>query len=167
MISLRRLQEFTHWNENFGFEEAAVTNFRDKAAANGYGIWPNNYDRGGQTRCSRSSRAEVAQGRFRDLDCGRWRCPIAEGSHRKPSLIILDLMLSRMPGLEICKILKSNSVPRQISILMLAAKAEKINQVVGLFSLGKSVSHATRLLLCFQDARTNWWANATAQLPSY
>ena len=51
---------------------------------------------------------------------------------KKPALIILDLMLPKMPGLEICKILKSDSAKRQIAIMMLTAKAEEIDRIVGL-----------------------------------
>src|SRR5881409_2621672 len=50
----------------------------------------------------------------------------------KPALVILDLMLPRMPGLEICKILKSDPATRQIPIMMLTAKAEEIDRIVGL-----------------------------------
>src|SRR6266513_5351936 len=50
----------------------------------------------------------------------------------KPAFVILDLMLPRMPGLEICKILKSDPATRQIPILMLTAKAEEIDRIVGL-----------------------------------
>src|SRR5207302_7673585 len=50
----------------------------------------------------------------------------------KPAFIILDLMLPRMPGLEVCKILKSDPASRQIPILMLTAKAEEIDRIVGL-----------------------------------
>jgi len=50
----------------------------------------------------------------------------------KPALIILDLMLPKMPGLEICKILKSDSTTRHIPIMMLTAKAEEIDRIVGL-----------------------------------
>ena len=51
---------------------------------------------------------------------------------KKPALIVLDLMLPKMPGLEICKILKSDSATRQIAIMMLTAKAEEIDRIVGL-----------------------------------
>jgi len=50
----------------------------------------------------------------------------------KPDLIILDLMLPKMPGLEVCKILKSEAATRHIPILMLTARAEEIDRVVGL-----------------------------------
>ena len=50
----------------------------------------------------------------------------------KPDLIILDLMLPKMPGLELCKILKSEAATRYIPILMLTARAEEIDRVVGL-----------------------------------
>lgn len=50
----------------------------------------------------------------------------------KPALVILDLMLPKMPGLEVCKILKSDPATRHIPILMLTAKAEEIDRIVGL-----------------------------------
>ena len=49
-----------------------------------------------------------------------------------PALVILDLMLPRMPGLEVCKILKSDSLTRHIPVLMLTAKAEEVDRIVGL-----------------------------------
>src|SRR5262249_51641700 len=51
---------------------------------------------------------------------------------KKPGLIVLDLMLPRMPGLEICKVLKSDPATHQIPIMMLTAKAEEIDRIVGL-----------------------------------
>src|SRR5215831_6231031 len=49
-----------------------------------------------------------------------------------PALIILDLMLPRMPGLEVCKVLKTDSTTRTTPIIMLTAKAEEIDRIVGL-----------------------------------
>jgi len=49
-----------------------------------------------------------------------------------PALIILDLMLPEMPGLEVCKILKTDSATRAIPVLMLTAKAEEVDRIVGL-----------------------------------
>ena len=47
-------------------------------------------------------------------------------------LIVLDLMLPKMSGLEVCKILKSEPATRHIPILMLTARAEEIDRIVGL-----------------------------------
>src|SRR5256886_6126434 len=49
-----------------------------------------------------------------------------------PALIILDLMLPKMPGLEICKVLKTGAATGHIPVLMLTAKAEEIDRIVGL-----------------------------------
>jgi DNA-binding response OmpR family regulator len=48
------------------------------------------------------------------------------------ALIILDLMLPKMPGLEVCKVLKTDAATRQIPIIMLTAKAEEVDRIVGL-----------------------------------
>ena len=49
-----------------------------------------------------------------------------------PALVILDLMLPKMPGLEVCKVLKNDGATRHIPIIMLTAKAEEIDRIVGL-----------------------------------
>src|ERR1044071_5627031 len=49
-----------------------------------------------------------------------------------PALIVLDLMLPKMPGLEICKVLKTDAATRHIPVLMLTAKAEEVDRIVGL-----------------------------------
>src|SRR5262249_44815686 len=52
-----------------------------------------------------------------------------------PDLIILDLMLPVLNGLEVCRELRAGERTRNVPILMLTAKAEETDQVVG-FSLG-------------------------------
>lgn len=54
---------------------------------------------------------------------------------KRPALIILDLMLPDMDGKDICRALKANPLTRSIPILMLTAKAEELDRVVG-FELG-------------------------------
>ena len=52
-----------------------------------------------------------------------------------PALIVLDLMLPGMSGLEVCKALKSDSATKAIPIVMLTAKAEEVDRILG-FELG-------------------------------
>jgi two-component system phosphate regulon response regulator PhoB len=52
-----------------------------------------------------------------------------------PDLIILDLMLPTLSGEQVCRELRAGERTRDIPIIMLSAKAEETDQVVG-FSLG-------------------------------
>ena len=56
-------------------------------------------------------------------------------ARKKPDLILLDLMLPDMSGLDICKKIKNNSDSFEIAIIMLTAKGEEVNRVLG-FELG-------------------------------
>jgi two-component system phosphate regulon response regulator PhoB len=49
-----------------------------------------------------------------------------------PDIVILDLMLPVFEGLEVCRQLRSDPATRDIMIVMLTAKAEESDQVVGL-----------------------------------
>jgi two-component system phosphate regulon response regulator PhoB len=49
-----------------------------------------------------------------------------------PDLIVLDLMLPAVDGLEVCRRLKSESKTRDIPIIMLTAKSEEGDMVAGL-----------------------------------
>lgn len=50
----------------------------------------------------------------------------------KPDLIVLDLMLPEIDGLEVCKRLRSAPETAMLPIIMLTAKAEETDQVIGL-----------------------------------
>ena len=52
-----------------------------------------------------------------------------------PSLIVLDLMLPGMSGLEVCKSLKAEPATKNIPIVMLTAKADEVDRILG-FELG-------------------------------
>ena len=54
---------------------------------------------------------------------------------RLPQLIILDVMIPVLDGLEVCKLLRADSSTSDISIIMLTAKSEETDQLVG-FSVG-------------------------------
>lgn len=57
---------------------------------------------------------------------------IKEVKSRTFDLILLDLMLPGIDGLEICKLLKSNPQSSEIPIIMVTAKGEEADIVVGL-----------------------------------
>ncbi len=50
----------------------------------------------------------------------------------KPDLILLDIMLPGMDGLEVCKILKQKDTTAGIPIIMLTAKVQETDKIVGL-----------------------------------
>jgi two-component system phosphate regulon response regulator PhoB len=51
---------------------------------------------------------------------------------RAPDLILLDLMLPGIDGLEICRILKSSDETRSIPVMMVTAKGEESDVIAGL-----------------------------------
>ncbi len=53
----------------------------------------------------------------------------------KPDVVILDLMLPDISGLEICRMLKNDDLLKNISIIMLTAKGDEVDRIVG-FELG-------------------------------
>ncbi len=50
----------------------------------------------------------------------------------RPDLLVLDLMLPGLDGLEICRQLRRDSATARLPIIMLTAKAEEVDRVVGL-----------------------------------
>ncbi|MDD5539893.1 MAG: response regulator, partial [Candidatus Marinimicrobia bacterium] len=53
-------------------------------------------------------------------------------NEKQPDLIILDLMLPDIDGIEICKHLKNNPKTAPIPIIMLTARTEELDKVLGL-----------------------------------
>jgi|GEM_PF-2491426 len=49
-----------------------------------------------------------------------------------PDLIVLDLMLPDMDGLEVCKVLKSDNAVDKIPIVMLTARSDLDDKLIGL-----------------------------------
>lgn len=50
----------------------------------------------------------------------------------KPDLVVLDLMLPALDGLEVCRVLKKDVATSGIPVIMLTAKGEEIDKVLGL-----------------------------------
>jgi DNA-binding response OmpR family regulator len=51
---------------------------------------------------------------------------------RPPDLVVLDLMLPQVDGLEVCRLLRGNEKTAAIPIIMLTARAEESDRIVGL-----------------------------------
>jgi two-component system, OmpR family, phosphate regulon response regulator PhoB len=54
---------------------------------------------------------------------------------RRPDLVLLDLMLPDGSGTELCKVLRQDAATRGVRVVMLTAKGEEIDRVIG-FELG-------------------------------
>jgi two-component system, OmpR family, phosphate regulon response regulator PhoB len=63
------------------------------------------------------------------------RAGLAQAQSLMPDLIILDLMLPSLDGLQICRTLKSSSKTQDIRILMLTARGTETDEIVG-FNMG-------------------------------
>ncbi len=50
----------------------------------------------------------------------------------KPDLIILDLMIPKIDGMEVCRRIKGDSSIKSIPIVMLTAKTDEVDRIVGL-----------------------------------
>ncbi len=57
---------------------------------------------------------------------------IATARDERPALVVLDLMLPEVDGLEVCKILRRDPITAGIPILMLTARAAEMDRVLGL-----------------------------------
>jgi two-component system phosphate regulon response regulator PhoB len=66
-------------------------------------------------------------------DTGRKALDIVAG--QPPDLVILDLMLPDIDGMEVCRTLRQQPLSKNIPIIMLTARGEEIDRVVG-FELG-------------------------------
>jgi two-component system, OmpR family, phosphate regulon response regulator PhoB len=51
---------------------------------------------------------------------------------RRPDLLILDLMLPEIDGLEVCRRLRQQTETSQLPIVMLTAKGDEVDRIVGL-----------------------------------
>ncbi len=60
---------------------------------------------------------------------------LAKVRQDKPNLILLDIMLPRIDGYKVCRILKFDEKYRHIPVIMLTAKTQEEDQELG-FSVG-------------------------------
>jgi two-component system phosphate regulon response regulator PhoB len=66
---------------------------------------------------------------------GRGADALRIAAAEKLDLVLLDLMLPDLPGTEVCKLLKAGPATAHVPVVMVTAKGEEIDRVVG-FELG-------------------------------
>lgn len=75
---------------------------------------------------------------------------LTQAQLKMPDIVVLDLMLPVMDGIEVCKRLRSDPHTAELLVLMLTAKTDESEQLVG-FSVGAddyvTKPYSTRLLL--------------------
>ena len=114
----------------------------------------------------------LAQERFKVLEAEDGEQGLKIIQRDKPDLVILDLMLPGLSGMELCKILRERSETERLPVLMLTAKAGEADRVVGLemgaddylakpFSPRELVARVRAILRRVESAKP------TDQLPAY
>lgn len=69
---------------------------------------------------------------FRVLTTSKGTTGLDVAKKERPGLILLDLMLPELNGLDVCKLLRQDTKTRPIPIIMLTAKGTEADKVVGL-----------------------------------
>jgi len=69
---------------------------------------------------------------FRVASCRDGDDALQAATKEQPDLILLDLMLPGIDGLEVCKALKKESKTSSIPVIMLTAKSQESDKIVGL-----------------------------------
>ncbi len=77
----------------------------------------------------------LRQAGFETLLAGTGEQALAQVRRRVPDLVVLDLMLPDVSGTEVCRQLKGDPRTRHVPVLMLTAKGEELDRVVG-FEVG-------------------------------
>jgi two-component system phosphate regulon response regulator PhoB len=74
----------------------------------------------------------VRKAGYKTLWASDGQTALQKAQNNLPDLVILDLMLPKLDGTEVCKILKADPKTADIPIIMLTAKADEVDRVVGL-----------------------------------
>ncbi|MGE5215554.1 MAG: response regulator [Chloroflexota bacterium] len=74
----------------------------------------------------------LAQERFKVVTAEDGEQALKTIHREKPNLVVLDLMLPGLSGIEVCKILREKEETAKLPILMLTAKAGETDRVLGL-----------------------------------
>lgn len=75
------------------------------------------------------ARDYLARGGFRVLTAADGTTALAQARHQRPDLVVLDLNLPGMDGLDVCRALRRES---DVPIIMLTARIEEADRLIGL-----------------------------------
>ena len=74
-------------------------------------------------------KAILGQEKYDIIEAKDGREALEKVSEEMPDLIILDLMMPKVDGIEVCRQLKSNALTKKIPIIMLTAKTEMTDKI--------------------------------------
>ncbi len=77
----------------------------------------------------RQVRDYLEKGAFRTLGCGDGRMALAMARDSRPDLVVLDLNLPGLDGLDVCRTLRAES---DVPIIMLTARVDEADRLIGL-----------------------------------
>jgi two-component system alkaline phosphatase synthesis response regulator PhoP len=82
-----------------------------------------------EPRIVKQARDYLEKGGFRAIAAGDGKTALAIARHERPDLIVLDLNLPEMDGLDVCRALRRES---DVPIIMLTARVEETDRLIGL-----------------------------------
>ena len=74
----------------------------------------------------------LKQAGFSVLEAEDGECGLQLAEREPISLVVLDLMLPGIDGLEVCRLLKQNTRTKDVPVMMLTARTEEVDRIVGL-----------------------------------
>jgi two-component system phosphate regulon response regulator PhoB len=77
----------------------------------------------------------LSQAGFDVITASSGRKALESIQHQPPDLVILDLMLPDIDGMEVCRTLRQRDSSKRLPIIMLTARGDEVDRVVG-FELG-------------------------------
>jgi two-component system alkaline phosphatase synthesis response regulator PhoP len=82
-----------------------------------------------EPKIMKQARDYLERGGFRVVAAGDGKMAMAVARHEQPDLIVLDLNLPEMDGLDVCRALRRES---DVPIIMLTARVEETDRLIGL-----------------------------------
>jgi two-component system alkaline phosphatase synthesis response regulator PhoP len=82
-----------------------------------------------ESKIVKQARDYLERSGYRVLEAGDGKTALAQMRHERPDLIVLDLNLPEMDGLDVCRALRRES---DVPIIMLTARADEADRLIGL-----------------------------------